>query len=111
MHRHSLTFLTILTLLTIFSCRETADRIVKATITGREGVRLDLEFNQTKGTAVLFLNGKKMELRQDTMASGIHYSNLEYVYSEWHGRITLMKAGDTVFTNIPAASSRTLISR
>jgi membrane-bound inhibitor of C-type lysozyme len=92
------------------SCRErrspAADTIVTATVTNTGGARLDMAFNNTRGTVAIVFKGETINLKQDTMASGIRYSNPDYVFSEWHGQIALLKAGDTVFTNIQDKSHR-----
>lgn len=93
------------TICLLASCRghrsQAPDTIVTATVTNAAGEQLDLAFNNTRGTVDIVFKGGKINLKQDTMASGIRYSNPEYVYSEWHGQIALLKAGDTIFTNIP----------
>mgnify|MGYP000850956617 CR=1 FL=1 len=56
-----------------------------------------MEFNNDAGTAVLFFRGDTIFLKQDTMASGIRYSNNQYVYMEWQGQSTLYKDSLIVF--------------
>ena len=76
-----------------------ADQIVKATVTNPDGVRLDMEYNNAKRTARFILKGETIDLKQDTTASGIKYSNSHYEYREWHGEITLKKDGQEVFVH------------
>jgi membrane-bound inhibitor of C-type lysozyme len=73
------------------------DDMVTATVTDTSGARLDMTFNNTKGTAAFKLNGETIEMKQDTMGSGIKYSNEKYEFTEWHGRIELKKEGKTIF--------------
>lgn len=79
--------------------KQTEDKIVTSSVTNNEGVKLDMTFNNTKGTAVFKLNGETIEMKQDTMGSGVKYSNEKYEYSEWHGQIELKKDGKTIFKN------------
>ena len=73
------------------------DDIVKGTLTNKEGVTLNYEFNNTKSTAVFTLNGEDIRMKQDTMASGIQYSNDHYKYVEHQGTMTLTKDGEVIF--------------
>ncbi|MDD4604442.1 MAG: MliC family protein [Bacteroidales bacterium] len=77
----------------------TAEKIVKASVTNKDGVTLDMEFNNSKGTATFLFKGIKIELKQDTTASGIKYSNSNYEYTEWHGELSLKKDGKEIFTH------------
>ncbi|HHV04090.1 MAG: MliC family protein [Bacteroidales bacterium] len=71
--------------------------IVKTTLTDTAGNVLQMEFDKTAGTAVLYFMGDTIFLKQDTMASGIRYSNPRYVYIEWQGHVTLIKDSLIVF--------------
>jgi len=71
--------------------------IVTASAIDKTGVKLDMVFNNAKGTATFTLKGETIELKQDTMGSGLKYSNEKYEYTEWHGRIELKKEGKTIF--------------
>jgi membrane-bound inhibitor of C-type lysozyme len=73
------------------------DGIGTASATDKTGVKLDMVFNNAKGTATFTLKGETIELKQDTMGSGVKYSNEKYKYTEWHGRIELKKEGKTIF--------------
>ena len=75
------------------------DKIVTSTITNNEGDRLDITFNNTKKTATLIFKGDTIELKQDTMGSGVKYSNKIYVFSDWHGQTELKKDGKSIFKN------------
>lgn len=70
---------------------------VTATVKNDKGETLKVKFDKVAGTAEMEFKGEKFTLKQDTMASGIKYSNDKYVYSEWHGEITLKKDGQTIF--------------
>ena len=71
--------------------------IVKSTLTDTAVNVLQMEFDKTAGTAVLYFMGDTIFLKQDTMASGIRYSNPQYVYTEWQGHATLIKDSLIVF--------------
>jgi membrane-bound inhibitor of C-type lysozyme len=73
------------------------DVIVKNSVTNSNGQTLDMTFNNTKGNAVFILKGDTIEMKQDTMASGIKYSNGNYEYTEHHGEIRLSKDGVMIF--------------
>ena len=73
------------------------NKIVKAMLIDHNGDTLKLTFNNQAGTCSLELDSIKTELKQDTMASGIRYSNEHYRYSEWHGHTELQKDGQTIF--------------
>jgi formylmethanofuran dehydrogenase subunit E-like metal-binding protein len=73
------------------------DEIVTFSAIDNAGVILKIAFNNTKGTAIFTFNSETIELKQDTMGSGVKYSNGKYEYTEWHGRIELKKEGKTIF--------------
>ncbi|MDR1516912.1 MAG: MliC family protein [Dysgonamonadaceae bacterium] len=73
------------------------EEIVTDSVADKNGVKLYLSFNNTQNTASLVLNGDTVELKGDTVASGIRYSNAQYVFTEHQGNITLTKDGTTVF--------------
>jgi len=75
------------------------DEIVTSSVTNKDGIKLDMIYNNTKRTATFKLNGETIEMKQDTTASGIRYSNKNYLYSEWHGQIELKKDGKTIYKN------------
>ena len=76
------------------------DKIVISNITNKDGDKLDITYNNTKRTATLIFKGETIEMKQDTIGSGIKYSNEKYVFSEWHGQTELKKEGKTIFKNI-----------
>lgn len=73
------------------------DEIVTNSVTNKDGVKLDMTYNNTKGIATFVLNGETIELKADTTASGVKYSNNQYVYIEHQGEIELKKDGTVVF--------------
>ena len=83
------------------SMEATADQIVKNSVTNREGDKLDMVYNSTKRTACFVFKGETIELKQDTTASGIKYSNSRYEFTEWHGEINLKKDGKVIFSRQP----------
>lgn len=72
--------------------------IIVDSITNKDGVTLKMQFNNTAETALLELNGEKIELKQQRMASGIKYTNTIYEFTEHQGKIMLTKAGQVVYT-------------
>ncbi len=75
----------------------TTDEIITTSLTDKDGVKLDLTFNNTKKTATLKFKGETIEMKQDTVASGIKYSNANYEYREHQGNIELVKDGKVIF--------------
>ncbi|MCX6258154.1 MAG: MliC family protein [Bacteroidia bacterium] len=73
-----------------------ADKILTSEITNKEGDKLDVTFNNTNKTATLNFKGETIEMIQDTMGSGIKYSNKNYEFSEWHGKTELKKDGKII---------------
>lgn len=77
---------------------EMPDEIVSDSVSNDQKQVLKMRFNNTKGLGTFTLNGESFELKQDTTASGIRYSNETYVFTEWQGDIKLTKNGKTVFS-------------
>ena len=78
--------------------QKTADEIISGKEIDKTGNVLEYAFNNTKNTATLKLNGETIELVGDsTMASGAHYKNDQYNYSNWHGKTIIEKEGKIVF--------------
>jgi membrane-bound inhibitor of C-type lysozyme len=75
------------------------DKLVQSAVIDSTGSILEMAFNPTNDSALFVFNGEIIELKADTVASGIRYSNKDYVFSEWHGEITLTKNGKVVFTH------------
>ncbi len=73
------------------------DKIIYVSVTDKSGVALEIAFNNAKKSAILHFRGAHIDVKQDTTASGIHYSNQHYDYREWHGEIELEKDGKVVF--------------
>ena len=71
--------------------------IVKTRLTDKEGAVLVMEFDKKAGTATFVFEGDTILLTQDTMASGIRYSNAQFVYLELQGHCTLCKDSLVVF--------------
>lgn len=74
-----------------------AERIVVASVTNKDGITLKLKFDNEAQTCLLQLNGDTALLKQERMASGIRYSNKEYTYSEWHGEIKVFRDSTLIF--------------
>jgi len=77
----------------------TTGEVISSSVTNANGDRLDMLFNNNLHTATLFYKGETIELKGDTMASGIKYSNPDYQFTEWHGEIELKKDGKPVFSH------------
>ena len=50
-------------------------------------------------TALFVFNGETIELKGDTTASGIRYSNKHYIFTEHQGKMELLKDNKVIFTN------------
>lgn len=73
------------------------DDIVITTSTNKDGEKLDMSFNNTKGTATLNFKGEIIELVQERAASGIWYKNDNYELRGKGNDIELKKEGKVVF--------------
>lgn len=76
-----------------------ADDIVTTLSTDKEGKKLEITFNNTKGTATLSFNGETIELVAQKAASGIWYKNDHYELRGKGNDIDLTKDGKVVFTH------------
>lgn len=73
------------------------DSLLKGTLVSRSGDSLQYQFANEARTMTITFKGVSSMLHQDTTASGIKYSNDQFVYTEWHGNATLKEKGNTVF--------------
>lgn len=73
------------------------DDIVTTTSTDKDGKKLDITFNNTKGTATINFNGETSELVQERSGSGIWYKNENYELRGKGNDIQLTKDGNLVF--------------
>ena len=73
------------------------NEIVKNSVTDDKGNVMYLTFNNPKGLVDIVLKGDTITLMQDTTASGIKFTNAQYIYEEWQGKITLKKDGSVIF--------------
>ena len=76
------------------------DEVYTGSVTNNAGIMLKQSYNKTKGTAVFEVNGEVIIAKQDTVASGIQYSNEHYLYKEHRGDISIYKDGVLVWDNI-----------
>lgn len=76
------------------------DEIVSSSVTDAQGNRMDLNFNNTLGTATVNFDGEVIEMTQDTTASGVRMHNDNYEYEEWQGHVVLKRDGNVVFDNV-----------
>ena len=75
------------------------DDIVTTTLTSKDGEKLDISFNNTKGTATLNFKREIIELAQERAASGIWYKNDVYELRGKGEHHELTKEGKTIFKN------------
>ena len=75
------------------------DDIVTSTSTNKDGEKLDISFNNTKGTATLNFNGEIIELAQERAGSGIWYKNDIYELRGKGNDIELKKDGKIIFNH------------
>lgn len=73
------------------------DDIVTTTSTDKDGKKLDISFNNTKGTATVNFNGETIELVQEKSASGVWYKNENYELRGKGNDIQLKKDGSVIF--------------
>ncbi|PID27317.1 MAG: hypothetical protein CR982_06095 [Candidatus Cloacimonadota bacterium] len=103
-----------LAVLLIFSCEENRkqksnsleknetvsvsnENIVKELFVDKNGNKLNITFNNTKGIATIYFKGEKAELKEERSASGIWYTNKNFDLSGKGNDITLKKDGNIVF--------------
>lgn len=66
-------------------------------VNGKDTLQLELSFDNQRSVLNMVLNGETCELKQDTMASGIQYSNEHYKFNEHQGLMTLEHDGKIIF--------------
>ncbi len=71
--------------------------LVTTTSTDKNGKKLEMAFNNTKGTATIKFNGETAELVSEKPASGIWYKNDLYELRGKGNDITLKKDGKVIF--------------
>ncbi len=76
---------------------ETQKNIVYTRITNWQGELLEIIFDNAKNEALLMFKGEEIKLKGEKMASGIKYSNNQYIFTQWKDDIELKKDGKTVF--------------
>ncbi len=81
----------------IESVKEVDDDIVKSSSTDKDGKKLEMTFNNTKGTATINFNGETIKLVAQKAASGIWYKNANYELRGKGNDVELTKDGKTVF--------------
>ncbi|MGB1206627.1 MAG: MliC family protein [Chitinophagales bacterium] len=73
------------------------DNIVNQSLSDKNGNKLDMDFNNTKGMVTINFKGDEAELTEKKSASGIWYTNANYDLSGKENNIVLKKNGKTVF--------------
>src|SRR5690606_14674922 len=87
---------------------EVTDDIVSITSTDTDGKKLNVSFNNTKGTANIDFDGETSELVQEKSASGIWYKNEDFDLRGKGNDIELKKDGKVVFTHTDDIVTTTL---
>ena len=75
------------------------EEIVTTTSTDQNGQKLEMTFNNTKGTATITFNGETAELEQQKSGSGFWYKNDQYELRGKGNDVDLKKDGELVFTH------------
>ncbi len=75
------------------------EEIVTTTSTDQNGQKLEMTFNNTKGTATITFNGETAELEQQKSGSGFWYKNNQYELRGKGNDVDLKKDGELVFTH------------
>jgi membrane-bound inhibitor of C-type lysozyme len=75
------------------------DETVVSIAHNSKGQTLNMSFDNNKGEATFILGNDTIKMTQDTVASGIKYSNEKYEYNEHQGSIELAKEGKVIFKN------------
>lgn len=78
---------------------DVSDDIVITTVTNKDGEKLEMTFNNTKGTVSLNFNGESFTLNAERAASGIWYKNEDYELRGKGESVELTKNGKTIFKN------------
>ncbi|EGV42487.1 hypothetical protein BZARG_2224 [Bizionia argentinensis JUB59] len=74
------------------------DDIVTSSLKNKDGKTLDVTFNNTEGTAKVYLNdGEQIDLKAEKVASGIWYKNETYELRGKGNNLELKKDGNVVF--------------
>lgn len=73
------------------------DDVVTDTLIDKDGKKLEMSFNNTKGTLTVNFNGETIEMAQERAASGIWYSNENYELRGKGNDIELKKNGVVIF--------------
>jgi len=76
---------------------ETQNNIVYTRITNRQGELLEIIFNNNRNDAIVMFNGQEIALRGEETASGIKYTNNQYVFTQWKDDIEFKKDGIILF--------------
>lgn len=90
------------------STEQVADDIVTSTSTDADGYKLEMTFNNTKGTATLNFKGETIKLVAEKSASGIWYTNEHYELRGKGNDIELKKDGELVFIHNDAIITTSL---
>jgi membrane-bound inhibitor of C-type lysozyme len=77
--------------------KSNTDDIVTTSSIDKNGEKLDISFNNTKGTATLTFKGETIDLVQEKAASGIWYKNDTYELRGKGEHLELKKDGETLF--------------
>lgn len=111
--KKSIAALLFLTALLLISCTETKqdntelpkteitndnnDEIINTVSTDKNGNRLEIDYNNTNGTATVEFDGKTIELEVERSASGIWYRNDTYELRGKGNDLVLREDGEVIF--------------
>lgn len=82
---------------TAYKSPEVVSNQIKGTLKSKSGDKLFYTFDNTVNTMEIVFNSETIKLKRELTASGIKYSNKNYIYTEWHGSCILSKNGITIF--------------
>ena len=75
------------------------EEIVTTSSTNQNGQKLEMTFNNTKGTTTITFNGETAELEQQKSGSGFWYKNDHYELRGKGENVELTKEGKVIFKN------------
>lgn len=71
--------------------------LIKGILKSKSGDTLFYTFDNSVNTMEIIFKSETIKLKRELTASGIKYSNKNYIYTEWHGTGVLSKNGITIF--------------
>lgn len=77
-----------------------SNKEVKETLVDKRGNKLELSFDSKSNSATIYLSNKKVELKQQRVASGVWYKNEEYELRGKGDELELTQNGKIIFSNM-----------